>query len=375
MPGMTNPKTGAQAEMLANRLIKRYRHLRKWARRVGAGVYRLYDRDIPEIPLVLDLYSGEGPGGQAAVSGALYQRPYDKNETEEAAWLHVMRAAIAGALEIPQAEIYLKERRRLRNRQEGPAQCRRQDTAAGTGPQDVAAGTGRTWREIREGGLRFRVNLSDYLDTGLFPDRRLLRAQIQRKAPGKRVLNLFCYTGSFSVYAAAGGAAAVDSVDMSNTYLDWAAQNFGLNTMTARRLDTQGFFARSGGGRSPAPPLSLIRADVLRFLDEAQRASRGNVPGWDLIMLDPPTFSNSKKMSGTLDIRRDHRELIGRCLPLLSPGGVLYFSSNARGFRLDRESLERFPNFGITDLGPGLVDEDFRGKRPPACYLFQRDAP
>jgi 23S rRNA G2069 N7-methylase RlmK/C1962 C5-methylase RlmI len=159
------------------------------------------------------------------------------------------------------------------------------------------------------------------------------------------VLNLFCYTAAFSVYAAAGGAAETDSVDLSNTYLDWAKENFRLN----------GFTASSH---------RLIRADALSFLDQADAAKRR----WDLVILDPPAFSNSKKMRVTLDMRRDHGELIARCLKLLSPGGKLFFSAGAKNFRPE---FSAFPGFAAEDLRTRAADEDFPLARAPACFLFQ----
>ena len=179
-------KTAAQAEIFSNRLKKRLSHLRKWAKRSGAGAFRLYDRDIPEIPLVLDLY------GDIAV-GALYKRPYEKDPAEEANWLHVMREAAARSIGLDRNHVIIKQR----ERQRGQAQYEKI--------------TGRKLiREITEGTFKFKVNLSDYLDTGLFLDRRLLRRMVCEDSQGKRVLNLFCYTGSFSVAAAAGGAISVD---------------------------------------------------------------------------------------------------------------------------------------------------------------------
>ncbi|MDR1127910.1 MAG: class I SAM-dependent methyltransferase [Treponema sp.] len=333
-------KTGAQAEMLANRLRKRRRHLGKWARRTGAGLYRLYDRDIPEIPLVLDWYGD-------AVSGALYERPYEKDGAGERLWLSAMKDAVSAALEIPPDRIILKERRRQRG-----------------GAQYGPLGGRGFFRDVREGGLAFRVNLSDYLDTGLFPDRRLLRAKIREEAGGKRVLNLFSYTCSFSVYAAAGGAVSVDSVDLSRAYLDWGKLNFELNGFKGGEIDPRdlgaGAFARTG-----LPPFRFIRGDALRFLPEAERAALR----WDIIILDPPTFSNSKKMRGFLDIRRDYRELVRGCLGLLAPRGKLFVSVNARSFKLDRDA---FPGAEITDLTEKLRDEDFRGKRVPACWCLAK---
>jgi 23S rRNA G2069 N7-methylase RlmK/C1962 C5-methylase RlmI len=334
---LTEEKNALQGEMLCNRIRKRYRHLKKWAKRTGTGVFRLYDRDIPEIPLVLDLYGD-------AVSGALYKRPYKKEDAEEARWLTVMKDAVSRALEIPVVRIFLKERSRQRgNSQYGKLPDR------------------NFTLDVTEGGLCFRVNLSDYLDTGLFPDRRLLRSLVRSEAAGKRVLNLFCYTASFSVYAAAGGAASVDSVDLSNTYLDWAAVNFGLNGFKTEMI--QGRDLPSGGGPSSQNPFTLIRGDALRFITEARRIGLT----WDLIVLDPPAFSNSKGMTATLDIQRDHRELISRCLALLKGGGKLWFSANAHRFRLEPGD---FPQAEVLDITEQLRDEDFRGRNIPLCYTF-----
>ncbi|MDR0377523.1 MAG: class I SAM-dependent methyltransferase [Spirochaetaceae bacterium] len=329
---MSKEKTALQGEMLHNRLRKRYRHLKKWARRTGTTAFRLYDRDIPEIPLVLDLYGD-------AVSGALYRRPYEKEEDEETRWLMTMKDAVSSSLEIPAARIFLKERRRQRGN----------DQYSRLPDQGVTL-------NVTEGGLRFTVNLSDYLDTGLFLDRRLLRALIQSESAGKRVLNLFCYTASFSVYAAAGGAREVDSVDLSPTYLKWAAVNFGCNGFTTRMIQGREI-------RSHAASFSLIRADALRFITEARKAGLT----WDRIILDPPAFSNSKGMSADLDLRQDHRDLITRTLDLLNPGGKLWFSAHIRRFHLKPED---FPGTKIQDITEQIRDEDFKGKKIPACYRF-----
>ncbi|MDR2258358.1 MAG: class I SAM-dependent methyltransferase [Treponema sp.] len=348
-PAAKDGLEAAQAEMLANRLRKRFRHLKKWARRTGTDVFRLYDRDIPEIPLVLDWY------GDAA-AGALYKRPYEKDEAEERRWISAMAEAVAKALDIDPCRVFIK----FRERQRGSSQYRR------LGDRGVI-------REVSEGGLRFRVNLSDYLDTGLFPDRRRLRALIREGAAGKRVLNLFCYTASFSVYAAAGGAAEVDSVDLSNTYLDWGLENFRLNGFTGEQVSEgalPGNPRRPAGGdqSAPLPRFRFIRADVLAFLAAAAQARRR----WDMIILDPPAFSNSKKMSAALDIQRDHPGLIRSALRLLAPGGALWFSANARRFRLHPEEVQtaEFPGLRIEDMKDLLTDEDFRGKKIPVCYLF-----
>jgi 23S rRNA G2069 N7-methylase RlmK/C1962 C5-methylase RlmI len=324
-------KIAAQAEMLGNRLQKRRRHLRKWARRIGAGAYRLYDRDIPEIPLVLDCYGD-------ALAGAFYERPYETDAAEENRWRAAMTGAISQSLEIPRDSLFLKERSRQRGRaQYAKLRSRGEE------------------RDISEGGLRFRVNLSDYLDTGLFLDQRKTRGLARDISAGKRVLNLFCYTASFSVYAAAGGARSVDSVDLSNTYLDWAQTNFALNNLEALRVSPEALL----GDQARLPRWRLIRDDALRFLANAAPLR------WDLIILDPPAFSNSKNMAGFLDLKRDRRSLAAQCLALLSPGGQLIF--NAKNLALNPQD---FPGTTLEDIRETLRDEDFAGKRLPVVYRF-----
>jgi 23S rRNA G2069 N7-methylase RlmK/C1962 C5-methylase RlmI len=325
--------------MLANRLEKRFKHLSKWAARTGSGSWRLYDRDIPEIPLVLDVYTEWGPGQERTIiSGALYKRPYEKDPADEAAWLEAMKGAVTKALSVEAGHIYLKERRRILDRHE----------QYGKAEPGLSKPVDEVPLFIEEGGLKFKVKLASYLDTGIFPDRRLLRSRVRSESAGKRLLNLFAYTGTFSVYAAAGGAVSTDSVDLSNTYLAWAEENFRLNGLESG-LDTAN---------------RLIRADALRFLREARRK-------WDIIILDPPSFSASKKMTApggrpeTLDIKRDAPALCKSCLDHLNPGGKLYLSVNARGFHLDEKAL---PEAQVRDITTTLVDEDFRNRRVPACY-------
>ena len=326
---MVKEKIHYQEELLYNRLTKRYRHLKKWARRTGTNAFRLYDRDIPEIPLVLDLYGD-------AVSGAYFKKPPEREPRgEDENWLKAMKAAIAMALDIPENQIFLKERIRMRYRQEAGSQYGRiQNT--------------HFYRDVSEKDLKFRVNLSDYLDTGLFLDARKKRALIRQEAAGKRLLNLFAYTATLSVSAAIGGARHVDSVDLSNTYLEWGKINFAMNGLEA-------------SGKFP-----FIRSDVLQYLVQAKEKGER----WDIIILDSPSFSNSKKMKGSFDIKRDHKELIQLCLSLLSPGGKLFFSSNAKGFSLESGS---FSGVTIVDIGKDLVDEDFLGKRMPMNYRFTID--
>jgi len=333
-------KTAFQAQLLSNRLIKRFRHLSKWAKRTGVGAFRLYDRDIPEIPLLLDYYDG-------AIAGALYKRPYEKDEEEEERWLAAMKAAIADSLGIAARHIFLKQRQRQR----GAAQYEK-------------SGERRFIKKVSEGGLLFNVNLSDYLDTGLFLNHRLLRAMVRAEASGKRLLNLFSYTGSFSVYAAAGGAIVTDSVDLSNTYLAWAKENFSLNNFGSEIVQQKDF--------RPRPGNKLVRADVFPFLAKAAAGALR----WDHIILDPPAFSNSKKMTGNFDLRRDHVELAGRCLGLLAPGGKLWFSINTRYFNATAAELEKklaqyAKGVRVTGLGNKTIDEDFKGRKIPASYIIE----
>lgn len=292
--------------MFHNRLRKVARHRRKWARRAGVACYRLYDRDIPEVPLVVDWYAGRLHVADAARGGALPD-------------LDAFLVAAGEALGVVEDAIFCKRR----ERQRGSAQYSR------------FAREGAVF-EVPEGGHRFQVNLSDYLDTGLFLDHRRTRARVQSEAAGKRVLNLFAYTGSFTVYAAAGGATQTVTVDLSTTYLDWAAANLRLNGLEG-------------------PTHQLIRADVLQWL----RAARLERPRYDLIVLDPPTFSNSKRMRDTFDVRRDHARLIADTRALLAPGGALYFSTNARRFRLDAAVAAE----EVTDIPP-----DFERSRPHRCW-------
>jgi 23S rRNA G2069 N7-methylase RlmK/C1962 C5-methylase RlmI len=358
----TEAKITSQAEMLGNRLKKRLQHLSKWARRSGVNAFRLYDRDIPEIPLVLDLYGD-------VVSGALYKRPYEKDFADEEKWLEAMGGAIAQALALELENIIIKLREK-HSHNSGPQSC-------GQGQYEKIAERGLV-REAREGGLRFKVNLSDYLDTGLFLDRRAVRRMIRADSAGKRVLNLFCYTGSFSVYAADGGAASTDSVDLSNTYIGWAKENFSLNGIDSQILRLEEYFPRiqPGGStrrdpnqQSPTPHI-LIRADTVEFLHLAAAARLS----WDIIVIDPPVFSNSS-MAADFDLQRDHVKMLGSCLSLLSPGGRLWFSAGSRSFKTGAAELKAslsgsFPGIAVTDFSSKAVDEDFRGRKTPKTYIL-----
>lgn len=307
----------AQAEMLANRLRKRSRHLAKWARRAGVSCYRLYDCDIPEIPLVIDWYEGR-------LHVSAFARANDP--VRDDAWLEAMASAAATAIGVAREDTFAKRRAG----QPGAKQYDR-------------LGDARAVFTVTEAGLRFRVNLSDYVDTGLFLDHRETRVRVGREAAGKRFLNLFCYTGAFTVHAAAGGARATTSVDLSKTYLDWASENLRLNGLDR-------------------PEHELVRADAIEFLE------RDTGP-YDLAVLDPPTFSNSKKMRGELDLQRDHPRLVNATLRRLVPGGVLWFSTNFRRFKIDLEALEAT---SIEDVSRATLPEDFPDPRTRYCWRMVR---
>ena len=348
---MIEDKTSLHSELLYNRLIKRFRHLKKWAKRMEINSYRLYDRDIPEIPLVLDLYDD-------AVSGAIYIRP-EETEKYTDNWLNAMKAAIEKVLGINGSYIFIKERREMKNRQY-------------KGDQYEKISRKNFYRDAKEGDLFYRVNLSDYLDTGLFLDSRKKRALLRSHAGGKKVLNLFAYTSTLSVAAAKGGAAIVDSVDLSKNYLEWGRINFALNKLKADFVEEAEFFnfpqSRSGPEKQGYPKgpsgHKQIRSDVLHFLGWAEKMKLS----WDIILLDPPSFSNSKKMTRVLDIKRDYIELIKHCLSILNPGGKLWFSANIKGFKLN---AAHFPGYVVKDMGSQLLDEDFKGKKIPACYTLE----
>lgn len=343
----TPEKTAAQAVMFANRLEKQYKHLRKWARRTGTTCYRIYDKDIPEVPLAVDLYQ-EAASENRYLHIALYERPYDKPDEAEDLWMNEMKNAAADMLDIPAAHVFTKIRRRQR----------------GEESQYERIGSGGGKIVVEEAGSRFLVNLSDYLDTGIFLDHRPARLMVRAESAGKRVLNLFCYTGAFSVHAAAGGAASVTSVDLSKTYLSWAAENMTLNGFATT--------APVAGQKQTAPdhkPWPCVHADVKAFLAGAKRAGEK----WDLIICDPPTFSNSKRSADTLDINRDWAELCRTCLALLSPGGILYFSTNSRSLKFDPELIggaATREGVTITDLSETSVPEDFRNKKIHRLWKF-----
>ena len=306
-------------DAFGNRLRKMDKHIGKWARRKGITCYRIYDADLPRFPLAIDRY-------EQYLHIAEYKRGHGLDEETYRLWKSGCIQTIADVLDLPPARLFFKERAP----QKGKSQYEKQDEQH----QHII---------VQENGLRFLVNLVDYLDTGLFLDHRPTREQVREAADGKCVLNLFAYTGSFTVYAAAGGASATDTIDLSNTYLRWAERNMELN----------GFHGDEHG---------YIRADVKAWLQQPVQQV------YDIIVLDPPTFSNSKSMEDILDVQRDHPALINACLKRLSAEGVLYFSTNFRKFKLEPEQLN---TQNIKDITAATIPKDFRNPKIHYCWLIQ----
>jgi 23S rRNA (guanine2069-N7)-methyltransferase / 23S rRNA (guanine2445-N2)-methyltransferase len=312
------------AQMFANRLAKNVARLSAWAEREGISCYRLYDADMPEYAFAIDLYQSD-PSGSAG--RWLYVQEYAPPATVDRDKARARREEAISVL--PEVTGHAPETIywRTRRPQKGASQY-----------EAIAEVDERVL--VEEGGLKFLVNFTDYLDTGLFLDHRKTRARIRKLAEGKRFLNLFCYTGAATVYAAAGAAASTTSVDMSRTYLDWAKRNMAVNGL--------------GGSHE------FVQEDCLAWL------AAGGPAVFDLIFLDPPTFSNSKRMAREFDVQRDHVALIRATLKRLAPGGLIVFSTNFRKFRLDREALR---DLQVRDITKGSVPFDFaRDAKVHACY-------
>lgn len=353
-------KNEYQAELFKNRLTKRYKELRKWARKNRISCYRLYDRDIPEIPLSLDVYeflpsdvssplecakflgeqnrriSENDPSVEKEIEERryavlyLYERPYEKPAEEEEIWFNLMAEKAAQVLNIEVSHIIKKERRQ----QKGTSQYEKSNDNS-----DAFTGL------IQEQGQLFKINLGSYLDTGLFFDHRPLRAKVRDIAGGKRVLNLFCYTGSFSVYAASGGAKYVESLDLSNTYLAWAKENLELNGFKGKNY-------------------VFTKTDVIAWLyEKVKTISDDENQKFDLIILDPPTFSNSKSTANVLDINRDWPKLIEQCIKLLRPQGILYFSTNSTKLIFDTEKIPQKDMVTVKDITTESIPKDFEGTK------------
>ena len=313
------------AQMFANRLRKNLQRLDPWAAREHIDCFRVYDADMPEYAFAIDLYGRES----RHVYVQEYAPPKSVNQESARERRREALAVLPEVLGVPLPQVHT----RVRKPQKGAEQYEKRDSAAER-------------HAVQEGGLKFWVNFRDYLDTGLFLDHRIVRAMLRDWAKDADFLNLFCYTGSATVYAAAGGARSTTGVDLSNTYLDWAHENLLLNGFRGDNHE-------------------LYRDDCLAWLEEQEpRGAR-----FDLIFLDPPTFSNSKRMEGVLDVQRDHVGMIRRSLKLLRPAGRLVFSTNYTRFKLDEKALA---DLAIEDISTATVPKDFeRHARIHKCFVVQ----
>lgn len=320
------------AKAVVNRLQKNAKKLKNYLKRSQASCYRLYDADIPEYACAIDVYTGKVTGSGEAkrlVHVQEYQPPRSVDEDKAAERFAEIQAAVPQALQVPPECISYKQRRRNR----GTSQYEKLERDTQGEPL-----------EVQEGQARLLVDLWSYLDTGLFLDHRPLRLHIAEQAKGKRFLNLFCYTAAASVQAAVGGARFTLSVDMSQTYLNWARKNLALNGLSESKN-------------------RLEQADCMQWLakDQDQR--------FDMILLDPPSFSNSKRMADVLDVQRDHVYLIDRAMRLLADDGVLFFSNNLRSFKLDEQALGAF---AVTPMTRETIGEDFaRNQKIHHCWSIQ----
>ena len=304
-------KFQGQAEMLANRVKKQFKHFRKRFSRQNIEVFRLYDWDIPEIRAVVDWYAGH-------LVVAEYMRRQSVPE-----WLPIMAKGVAKALDVPKENVHLKQRRAGKN------DGRRYDRMDHT--DDTFA--------VSERDLKFLINPSDFVDTGLFSDHRNTRQKVRERAKGKAFLNLFCYTAAFSCYAAKGGAARSVSVDRSETAINWARENFILNAISE---DTH----------------KLVHADTLVYLKKAKKTGET----FELAVVDPPSYSTTRSKNQSFDILKDHPKLLASTFELMTPGGIVFFSTNHQGFELNTASMDVSNIDEITDA---TIPEDYVRKRQP----------
>ena len=316
----TQVEISEQGRMFANRLGKNFKHLSKWARKNSISCYRVYDADLPDFAAAIDIYAEH-------VHVQEYAPPKKIDPLKATQRLAEMMQIIPQVLAVPVAQVHLKVRQRQSGKQQYEAQAAMRQRFA-----------------VDENGLKFWVNMTDYLDAGLFLDHRLTRQMLAEQCRAKDFLNLFAYTGSATVYAAAAGAASTTSVDMSNTYLNWAQDNLLLNKLEG-------------------PQHRFIRANCLDWLSQAREQQQR----YDVIFLDPPTFSNSSRMEGVFDIQRDHVELIWACIKIMRPGGLLFFSTNRRDFKLDKQALDALT---VDDISRATLPVDFE-KNPKIHYCWK----
>ncbi len=309
--------------MFENRLLKVYKHKSKQAKRLNVSCYRVYDHDLPEFPFAIELYGDK-------IYVAEYRRRHNMSDDEHEEWLQGSFDIISKILGLPVENIYSRERKKQSHRDK--EQYEKQNSA-------------QEFFKVEENGLQFLVNLTDYLDTGLFLDHRTTRTMVRDESKDKRVLNLFCYTGSFSVYAASGNASSVTSVDLSKTYLDWAKDNFIINQFKDK------------------DKYHFVHADVTQYLKALEKDS------FDLMVIDPPTFSNSKRMKDFFDVQRDHVSLLNDALNALSANGIIYFSTNYSRFILDEQNIKAS---SIKNITKATTSFDFEGKLKRFCFKLKK---
>ena len=350
-------------------LTNNLRHLRKYPAR-GIFCYRVYERDVTDVPLIVDRYETEA--GAVWFHAAEYERPHERSGAQQADWIDLMRRTLADAGGVPLNCVVLKEKHRQRGLsqhekvgeekrtmivREGMGSAVLGSPVLRTGSGEPAQPPGSENRATQTGQLRFEVNLSDYIDTGLFLDHRLTREMVRKESVGKRVLNLFCYTGSFTTYAASGGASSSMSVDLSNTYLEWARRNLGLNNLYSNKHE-------------------FVKSDVMEFLSEMlnRRGAVGHPGMFDLAIVDPPTFSNSKTTERDWEVGDAHVELFTLLGALMPIGGVVYFSTNFRKFKLNDEGIAA-AGFSAREISNRTVPPEYRNRRIHRCWRMVRVDP
>jgi 23S rRNA (cytosine1962-C5)-methyltransferase len=299
-----------------NRIRKNYRHIRKWAKRTSTNCFRIYDRDIKEYPLAIDFYAG-----RFCIHD--FSDAYEEDIATE--WTAEIQKTLTEIFSADPNSFYWRSHKKQKETR-----------------QYEKIGESKEFFTVFEHGVKFQVNLVDYLDTGLFLDHRETRKMVAALAKDKRVLNLFAYTCSFSVHAAIAGASFTKSVDMSNTYTEWGKENFILNGLSLKNN-------------------LVVRADCLKFLEEEVHTGLK----YDLIIIDPPTISRSKKMDQLFDIQVDYVFLISQALKLLSKDGVIFFSTNSRKFVFDEEA---FSDCSILDITKKTLPIDFHDQKIHRCW-------
>ncbi|MDD4526662.1 MAG: class I SAM-dependent methyltransferase [Candidatus Margulisbacteria bacterium] len=306
-------------ESLSNGILKNKKQLAKWSRKNEVTCFRVYDKDIPEFPIIVDWYDGD-------VVVWFFKRTIDETHDRERAYCKLVSDQILKTFEINNNQLFVKKRYRQTTQYERMSK----------------EGYVKT---VREQGLKFEVNLSDYLDTGLFLDHRNTRAMVKEKSQDKSVLNLFSYTGAFTCYAIAGGASRTTTVDLSTQYTDWTKRNLQLNKFD--ETDHQ-----------------VLAQDCLYYLEN-------NKDMFDIIVCDPPTFSNSKKMKdNSFEVERDQVRLLNLCYNKLNKGGIIYFSNNFRKFELEENRILNY--FEVKDISSQTIPLDFRNKRIHQCWLMTK---